>query len=455
MPPTRPTRPPSSTPGSDPANADGVVEALRREAPKARVILPESLLRTDLPTRLSRAARQRAVFLASVPPPEADAGFAAAFERAFDRSPGPYAKVGHDAMRGVLAAIAEGRSRCGTALGRDRRVRRDQAAGADRVGAVVRGARGESRRPELQGRRSRLSHHHHHHVDSTADRGPLTLALALIAGFMVIEVVAGIVAGSLALLSDAAHMLTDAAAIGLALLAARFAARPARGSFTFGFRRAEILSAQINGAALLALGAVILSDGIRRLSDPPEVEGAIVVVVGLVGALVNVGAAAALARAQRQSLNVEGARQHVLMDLYASFGAVLAGAIVLLWGYDRADPIVALLIAVLMFRSAISLLRESGRVLLEAAPRGMDVEAIGQALAAHHGVLEVHDLHVWEVTSGFPALAAHVLVEPDDDCHATRRELQVLLRERFALEHTTLQVDHGPSQGLVNIDQAE
>ena len=301
-------------------------------------------------------------------------------------------------------------------------------------------------------------HHHHHHghhhhpIDATADRRPLTVALALIAGFMAVEVVAGLLAGSLALLSDAAHMLTDAAAIGLALTAARFAGRPPAGSFTFGFRRAEILSAQLNGAALLALGLLILYDGIRRLGDPPDVDGAVVVAVGVLGACVNVGAAHALAKAQRRSLNVEGARQHVLTDLYASVGAALAGAVVLLWGYDRADPIAALLIAALMLRSAYALLRESGRVLLEAAPRGMDVQEIGQALAAHPGVIEVHDLHIWEVTSGFPALAAHVLVASGDDCHATRRSLQILLRERFDLEHTTLQVDHAPRSELVSID---
>lgn len=294
-------------------------------------------------------------------------------------------------------------------------------------------------------------HHHHHPVDASADRRPLVFALVLIAGFMVVEIVAGVLAGSLALLSDAAHMLTDAAAIGLALIAARLAARPAKGSFTFGFGRGEILSAQINGAALLALGAAILTDGIRRLSDPPDVDGAVVVAVGLLGAAVNVGAAYALARAQRQSLNVEGARQHVLTDLYASFGAAIAGAVVLIWGYDRADPIIALLIALLMFRSAYLLLRESGRVLLEAAPRGMDVDAIGRALAGHPGVIEVHDLHIWEVTSGFPALAAHVLVASGDDCHATRRTLQTLLRERFGLVHTTLQVDHAPRSELVSI----
>ncbi len=299
------------------------------------------------------------------------------------------------------------------------------------------------------------SHHHHHHHPSPTDldRGALRLALSLIAAFMLVEVAAAMISGSLALLSDAAHMLTDAAALALALVAARLAARPAAGDFTFGLKRAEILSAQVNGGALLALGGVIAVDAIRRLFDPPEVDGAIVAAVGALGAVVNIAAAAALARGSKRSLNVEGARMHVLADLFASLGAVAAGLIVLLVGFDRADPLAALLVSVLMLRSAWMLLRESGRVLLEAAPRGMDVQEIGGALAAHAGVVEVHDLHVWEVTSGFPALAAHVVVEPGDDCHATRRSLQRMLHERFALDHVTLQVDHASRGGLLEIEQ--
>jgi cobalt-zinc-cadmium efflux system protein len=295
-------------------------------------------------------------------------------------------------------------------------------------------------------------HGHAHGPSADADRGPLTLALVLIAGFMVVEVVAGIAAGSLALLSDAAHMLTDAAAIGLALVASRLALRPPKGPFTFGLRRAEVLSAQVNGAALLALAVLIAVDAVGRLSDPPDVEGGLVVVVGAVGAAVNVAAAAALARAERQSLNVAGARMHVLADLFGSVGAVLAGLVVLATGFDRADPIAALLVSCLMLRSAWSLLRDSGRVLLEAAPRGFDVQAIGQALAEQPGVAEVHDLHVWEVTSGFPALAAHVMVPSGADCHGKRRELQELLRDRFGIEHTTLQVEHEPASTLMRIE---
>jgi cobalt-zinc-cadmium efflux system protein len=290
-----------------------------------------------------------------------------------------------------------------------------------------------------------VAHHHDHGPSADADRRWLAIALAIIATFMVVEVVAGIVADSLALLSDAAHMLTDAGAVALALFAARLAARPAGGRFTFGLGRAEILSAQGNGATLLVLAGVIAVEAIRRLFSPPDVEGGFVLVVGLVGACVNVGAAAALGRAERQSLNVEGARAHVLTDLYASLAAAAAGAVVLATGFDRADAIASLLVAALMLASGWRLLRDSGRVLLEGAPKGIDPQAIGRAMAGHPGVVEVHDLHVWEVTSGFPALAAHVLVRPGDDCHAVRRSLQAMVGERFTISHVTLQVDHAPA----------
>jgi cobalt-zinc-cadmium efflux system protein len=291
------------------------------------------------------------------------------------------------------------------------------------------------------------SHAHHHH-GADADGKRLGIALALILSFMAVEVVVGLLASSLALLSDAAHMLTDAAAIALALGAARLARRPAGGGFTFGFRRAEILSAQINGATLVALGTVIVVEGVRRLVDPPSVEGAPVLIVAIVGIAVNLAATRVLAGANRESLNVEGAFQHVLNDLFAFIATAIAGAVVLLTGFGRADGIAALLVAALMLHSGINLLRESGRILLEAAPRGLDPAEIGRALAAEHHVIEVHDLHVWEVTSGFPALSAHIVVKAGCDTQAHRRQLADLLRDRFAIEHTTLQVEAVPSGPL-------
>jgi cobalt-zinc-cadmium efflux system protein len=294
--------------------------------------------------------------------------------------------------------------------------------------------------------------HHHHAVAPDADRRRLAAALGLIVAFMVAEVVAGVLAGSLALLSDAAHMLTDAASLTLALVAARLAARPPSGRFTFGLGRAEVLSAQVNGAALLVLAGVIAIEAVQRVSSPPEVEGGVVLVVGLMGAGVNVAAAWQLARAERRSLNVEGARAHVLADLSASLGAAASGAVILLTGVREADAVAALLVAALMLRSGWSLLRESSAVLLEGSPAGVRTEDVGRALAGAPGIVEVHDLHVWEVTTGFPALAAHVMVRPGDDCHARRRELERLLEARFGIRHTTLQVDHEAGEELLDIE---
>ena len=285
-------------------------------------------------------------------------------------------------------------------------------------------------------------HDHVHAVDPEADRTRLIIALGLILALMAGEVVAGLLASSLALLSDAAHMLTDAGALVLSLVAIRLAKRPAKGAMTYGFRRVEILSAQANGITLLVLGAFITYEAIRRIVEPPDVEGGVVLIVAIVGIAVNVAATLVLAGANRTSLNIEGSFQHILTDLYAFIGTAIAGLIVLTTGFAQADAIASLVVAALMFRAAYSLLIASGRVFLEAAPEGVDVEAIGRDLAAQPNVVEVHDLHVWEVTSGFVALSAHVTVERDSDCHAIRRELRDRLHDEWGLEHTTLQVDH-------------
>jgi cobalt-zinc-cadmium efflux system protein len=292
---------------------------------------------------------------------------------------------------------------------------------------------------------------HSHGVSADADRGRLTVALGLIVAFMVVEVAAGVIAHSLALLSDAGHMLTDAAAIGFSLFALRLAARPAKGAMTFGLKRVEILSAQANGVTLLILAAFIAYEAIRRLFNPPQVRGGLMLAVAIAGVLVNLAAIWMLSRANRRSLNVEGSYQHILTDLYGFIGTAIAAAIILLGGFERADPIVSLLIAALMTRSGLSLVRDSGRIFLEAAPRGLDPQTVGETLVSQPGVVEVHDLHVWEITSGFPALSAHVLVAAESDCHAARRDMEALLRERFGLDHTTLQVDH--AGGLLSIEQ--
>ena len=285
-------------------------------------------------------------------------------------------------------------------------------------------------------------HGHEHGVSAETAIRPLSIALALIVGFMAVEVVVSVVADSLALLSDAAHMLVDAAALGLSVWAARLALRPASGRMTFGFRRAEILAAQANGVTLLVLGLAIVVEALRRLNDPPEVAGGLVFVTAVVGAGVNVLALGQVARANRENLNVEGSYRHLLTDLYAFAGTALAGLVVWTTGFDRADPIASLAVAGSMLLAAWPLLRKSGRILLEGAPEGLSADEIATALRGHAGVENVHDLHVWEISSGFPALSAHVLVGRGEDCHAIRRELEAVLHERFGIDHTTLQVEH-------------
>jgi cobalt-zinc-cadmium efflux system protein len=295
-------------------------------------------------------------------------------------------------------------------------------------------------------------HGHSHEISADADRGKLAVALGLILAFMAVEVAVGIAASSLALLSDAAHMLTDAAALGLALLAIGLAQRPAKGAFTFGLKRAEILSAQFNGATLLVLGLLIVYEGIRRIIDPPGVAGGAVLIVALAGIVVNLVATWVLSQANRDSLNIEGSFRHILTDLAAFVFTAIAGAVILLTGFDQADGIASLVIAASMIWASYGLLLESGRIFLEASPRGLDPEAIGQMLASRPGVYEVHDLHVWEVTSGFPAMSAHVVVDAEADCHAVRLELEHELHERFELDHTTMQVDHRHPDELLQVE---
>jgi cobalt-zinc-cadmium efflux system protein len=292
---------------------------------------------------------------------------------------------------------------------------------------------------------------HSHALSEDADAKRLWIALGLIASFMAVEVVVGILANSLALLSDAAHMLTDAGGLVLSLVVLRLVKRPAGGNLTFGLRRTEILSAQANGGTLLVLACLIVYEAIRRLVTPPSAEGKAIVIVAIVGIVVTLVATWQLAQANRRSMNIEGSFQHIATDLAAFIFTAIAGVIILATGWTRADGIASLIIAAIMLRSAYGLLRDSGRVLLEAAPEGVDVGEIGRALAAHPHVESVHDLHIWEISSDLPALSAHVLVHPGDDCHAIRRELERLLDDRFGITHTTLQVDHQSEGHLLEI----
>lgn len=297
--------------------------------------------------------------------------------------------------------------------------------------------------------------HHHHHghdhshgVKADADARYLTIAFVLIVGFMVFEVIAGILAHSLALLSDAAHMLTDAGALALSLVVLRYVRQPGGESLTYGRRRAEVLSGQANSAVLLVLGALVIYESIARLIRPPDVAGLAVTIVAGVGVIVNLAAAWVLAKANRESLNVEGSFQHIITDLYAFIGTLIAGIVILTTGFDRADAIASLLVAGLMLRSGYVLQKKAIRVLLEGAPEGLTPRDVGVAMAHCQHVKEVHDLHLWELAPGHPILTAHVLVAPGVDCHAARRSLEQMLREEFHIDHTTLQVDHAPREFL-------
>jgi len=290
--------------------------------------------------------------------------------------------------------------------------------------------------------------HDHARVDS---RRALAIALALTAGFTVVEVVGGIAAGSLALLADAVHMLSDNVAIALSLVAVWLAAKPSTPERTYGYKRAEVLAALANGALLVALAIWIFVESIMRFRDPGDPLGGWMLAIALLGLCVNLASGAVLARARRGSLNVEAALRHVAADVLGSIGVAVAAVVILTTGWDQADPVVSLVIGVLVLASAWSILRDSTEILLESTPRGLDVDALGRRLAGAPGVVEVHDLHVWTITSGFTALSAHVLVRPGEDCHGRRRELERMVHDEFGIEHTTLQVDHAADGGLVEL----
>jgi cobalt-zinc-cadmium efflux system protein len=308
-----------------------------------------------------------------------------------------------------------------------------------------------------------VSHDHDHGVAIAPGAPPaerrrrqraLALVLALLIAFAVVEVVGGVISGSLALIADAGHMVSDALAVALALGAAWVAGRPAGRRASYGYGRAEILAALVNGAALVGISVWVLIEALGRLVHPNEVEGGIVLVVGGIGALVNVVAAVILFRSGTESLNVRAAFLHVLGDLAGSIAVLASAAIVLTTGFERADPIVAIVISVLIAASAVPTLREATSVLLEATPPEVDVERVGGLIASTPGVVDVHDVHVWTITSGFPALTAHVLVSPEVDCHEARRAIEHALQEDFDLTHTTLQVDHGTGpRAFVPVEQ--
>lgn len=288
-------------------------------------------------------------------------------------------------------------------------------------------------------------HGHDHRPARDADRRWLSAALVVLLAFMLGEVVVAVASGSLALLADAGHMLTDVGALAGALWAARLASRPARGRWTFGWQRAEIVSAALNGITLLVVSGVILVESVRRLIVRPDVSGGPMVITALVGCAVNLVAARLMARADRRSLNVDGAYRHVLTDLYGFAATAVAGALILATGWARADAVASLVVVVLMVQAAWGLLRESGLVLLEAAPGSVDIDEVRRHLLETAHIIDVHDLHVWTVTSGLPTLSAHLIVE--DRCFSDGQAPQVLdrvqecLHGHFDVEHSTFQLE--------------
>ncbi|HEY0717656.1 MAG TPA: cation diffusion facilitator family transporter [Streptosporangiaceae bacterium] len=286
---------------------------------------------------------------------------------------------------------------------------------------------------------------HRHGAGPDSDPRWLWAALALILGFMAAEIVTGLAAHSLALISDAAHMLTDAASLALVLITMRLAARPAAGRYTYGLKRTEILSAQANGITLVVLSVWLAYEAVRRLVSPPPVTGGVVVAVALAGVVVNAATTwfiTRASRAARRSLNLEGAFRHLLTDVFAFIATAVAGVVIVMTGFTRADAIASLVVVALMLAAGSGLLRDSGRIFLEAAPAALAPAEIGAAMVRQPDVTEVHDLHVWEISSDLPAASAHVLVAPGRDCHAVRADLEALLSREYGITHTTLQVDH-------------
>lgn len=284
--------------------------------------------------------------------------------------------------------------------------------------------------------------HEHRHASASADRRWLMAALGVITAFMVGEVIAGFVAHSLALLTDAAHMLTDAVALLVAVVSAVIARQPARGAYTYGFARVDALSGQANGITLLVLAVLFEVAAIRHVVHPAQVHGGVVTVVAAIGGVVNVIAVFLARQADRASLSVRGAVSHLVTDAWAFAATLAAGLVVLGTGWDRADAVASMLIGLLMLWTGSALVRAAGRVFLEAAPSGVDPHALGGVLAAVDGVAEVHDLHVWQLGPGESALSAHVLVQQAFDCHEVSSRLRDVLADGYGIGHVTLQADH-------------
>jgi cobalt-zinc-cadmium efflux system protein len=279
----------------------------------------------------------------------------------------------------------------------------------------------------------------------------LTIALVLNAVYTIFEAGVGFWTGSLALLSDAGHNLSDVAALAIAAGAVLLARRPATPERSFGFKRAEILAALVNALSLVVIATLIFVEAARRFADPVSVPGGWLIVVAAVGLVINAAGAAVVFRRGGSDLNLRASFIHLAGDALGSLGVIVAGVIIVTTGWEYADPLMSVLLGILSLASSWTVLRDAVLVLLEAAPKGLSVASLRSSMTAYPGVVEVHDLHVWTITSDFPALSAHVLVGSGLDCHAARRGLEEMLRERYGIVHTTLQVDHAHGSPLIEL----
>ena len=282
----------------------------------------------------------------------------------------------------------------------------------------------------------------HEHASGGGNKRALAVVLSFTLTYMFAEIIGGLITGSLALLADAAHMASDNVALALALFAFWLSSKPATPNRSFGYKRTEILAALFNGVTIVAISIWIFYEAIQRFQETPEILGGWMMIVAIIGLLVNLAGTLILTRSAGENLNMQGALRHVLADLLGSVGVIVAAMVILLTGWRYADPLISVFIGVLVLFSSYKLLRDSVSILMEGSPPGIDAAEIGNRLAGAAGVEEVHDLHVWTITSGFPALAAHVLVGVEEDCHARRQELEELLEDEYGIEHTTLQIDH-------------
>lgn len=288
-------------------------------------------------------------------------------------------------------------------------------------------------------------HHHDHHAaatDTAGNRRRLALALVLTAAYMIAEIIGGLMANSLALLADAGHMFSDAAALGLSLVAVMLAQRPATSERTYGFHRAEILAALTNGAALLALSVLIAREAWERLAEPPDVQGGLMLAVATGGLAINFANLVILSGGRKENLNVRGAWLHVMADTLGSVGAIAAGAGIYLFGWRWADPVASFIIASLVLYSAWGLVRETLDVLMEGVPKGISVDEVAEALTDLPGVLDAHDLHVWALTSGRNIATTHLVIAEDADHQGIIDAANQTLAERFSIQHATIQVEH-------------